>query len=795
MRPLRNFDLTTKLLVLVSALALTVWFVSDIYQTHTLREIFQSKLTEQLSQQSRVQRTLFDGHVKSYSQMAKLLSGTRALHHYIDGIDWQTEPAKVVPHDSTPQWLPDHSVLRKFILPRYVLLLDNHHRLREFYHWNNGKLPVALQKLPEYLLQLARNQSYLTQLSDEPFLITAEPITDINGVQQATLVLASPLDSEFLNESQTRTTLPGAVALLAEDGQTILVSSDPSLIPSGARLSQLGHIYRTIGEGFFDYGSTDLAIKFVSFIPIQEVNEMTSVVLEKEHSARLITTATYTLAFVLIMLYLARRLKGLSQRVVEFSRRMSIPQPSFDTKDELNILEQRFKLLANAIKSETEALEYQASHDPLTDLPNRKKLNERLQTELIRSQHNGESLVLFISDLNHFKEINDTLGHHIGDQVLQQAAVRLYNTVRRSDTVARLGGDEFSILLPMTQLNQAIPVADKIVNVFNDPFVVEGHNLNVGISIGIVESPLHGDDVNILLQRGDVAMYTAKRNNLGYSIYNPDKDEHHISRLALMSQLHEAIDSESLELAYQAKVDLATGNLIGVEALLRWDHPERGFIEPDEFIPLAEQTGLIKPLTYWVLKQALSQCSQWNSMGYPLSISINISAQCLYDDLLTRHLSHEIGALELNPRNVILELTESDIMNDPMRAKYVLSEIRKIGASISIDDFGTGYSSLAYLKQLPVSEIKIDRSFIVEMLEDNNDKTIVQTIINLGHNLELSVVAEGVETQDAYQILKQQGCDIAQGYYINRPLLAHDFEKTLLEQIPVETTCKPLPSR
>jgi diguanylate cyclase (GGDEF)-like protein len=780
---LRNFDLTTKLLVLVSVLALTVWFISDIHQTRNLSKIFQAKLTEQLSQQSRVQRTLFDRHVKSYSQMAKLLAGTQALHRYLDGVEWDGAPARVLYHDATPRWLPDHSVLRKFILPRYVLLLDRQDRLREFYHWNNGELPTQLRDLPSYLLQLARNQSYLTQLKGQPFLLTAEPILE-RGRPIATLVLASPLDSEFLNESQTQTTLPGAVALLAEDGQTIMVSSDPSLIPGGARLSELEHIYRTIGEGFFDYGSTDLVIKFVSFVSVEEVRDMTEAVLSREHTSRLITTAVYTLTFILIMLYMTRRLKRLSNRVVDFSRRMSIPQPDFEIKDELQILEQRFKLLANAIKSETEALEYQASHDPLTDLPNRKKLNERLQSELLRSQNSGEPLVLFVSDLNHFKEINDTLGHHIGDLVLQQAAERLYHTVRRTDTVARLGGDEFSILLPRTSIDQAMRVAGEIVDIFNVPFVVEGHNLNVGISIGIVESPQHGDDVNILMQRADVAMYTAKRNNLGYTIYNPDKDEHHVSRLALMSELHEAIENEVLELYYQAKMDIKSNRLLGVEALLRWQHPQRGFIEPDEFIPLAEQTGLIKPLTYWVLRQSLAQCAAWNRRGHDISISINISAQCLYDDMLTRTLRSQLKKHDLNARNIILELTESDIMSDPMRAKYVLSEIRAIGASISIDDFGTGYSSLAYLKQLPVSEIKIDRSFVIEMLEDDNDKAIVQTIINLGHNLDLKVVAEGVESDDAYALLNQQDCDIAQGYFINRPVSAAEFETGFLNKKP-----------
>ncbi|HJX57860.1 MAG TPA: diguanylate cyclase, partial [Thiobacillus sp.] len=274
---------------------------------------------------------------------------------------------------------------------------------------------------------------------------------------------------------------------------------------------------------------------------------------------------------MLIMFFLTRRLRSMTDRVVEFSRNMAIQQPQIATNNELDILEDRFKTLTGAIKRETEALEYQASHDPLTDLPNRKMLNERLQNALIRSSFTQSPLVLIISDLDHFKEINDTLGHHVGDLVLKQAAERLYNAVRKADTVARLGGDEFSILLPDTSIDQVRKIAQQIGRVFEEPFSVEGHGLTVGISIGMAESPTHGDDVNILMQRADIAMYSAKQGNTVFAVYDPSTDTHHVGRLELLSDLRSAIDNAELDLHYQCKLDIRSGKIIGTEALLRWN--------------------------------------------------------------------------------------------------------------------------------------------------------------------------------------------------------------------------------
>lgn len=789
----KGYGLTLKMLILTALLGMAVWLISDSYQTRTLKEIFNEKLADRFGIEAQEHRTRFDRQVKIYSQTAKLLAGTHQLHEHLGQAAWrEAASSPLVHHEDTPPWMPAHSILRQFVMPRYTILLDATGTPRELFNWDRTLPPDALLTPSPLLLALSDNQSYLTILAAEPYLVSAERVR-IRGRHVATLLVATPLDSEFLRESQSLATTAHTVALLAEDAETILVSSDPDKVPNGIHLAELQDVYQTVGKGFFDYGSSDLVIRFVSFIPLQEVQELTQAVLNRARQQRSMATAAYVVAFMLIMFFLTRRLRALTDRVVEFSKNMAIQQPQIASNNELDILEDRFKTLTSAIKRETEALEYQASHDPLTDLPNRKMLNERLQNVLIRSSFTKSPLVLIISDLDHFKEINDTLGHHVGDLVLQQAAERLYKAVRKADTVARLGGDEFSILLPDTNMEQARRIAQQIGRLFEEPFLVEGHTLTVGISIGMAESPTHGDDVNILMQRADIAMYSAKQGNTVFAVYDASTDTHHVGRLELLSDLRSAIDNGGLDLHYQCKRDIGSGKIIGAEALLRWDHPQRGMIQPDQIIPLAEQTGLIRPLTYLVVKKALQACAHWREQKLDLTVAINLSAQCLHDDMLLSTLRRTLNKHKLPPSCCILELTESAIMVDPIRAKAVLMELHSIGVRIAVDDFGTGYSSLAYLKQLPISEIKIDRSFVMEMLDDENDKIIVKAIVELAHNLGMSVVAEGVNSSEALALLASLGCNEAQGYFIKRPIPADELLAYLhAEPEPIDSDFKTL---
>lgn len=762
--------------MLTAIVSIFVWVLSDAVQTATLSEVFRAKLSERLSRQAENQRIMFDRYVKGHHTAVKMFVSTFDIRNYVSSDSWKKKNYLEV-YYRPPSWLPRLSVMRNFIQPRYLMLLDENNQVREIYQANENRVPRVLLEPDSMLLTLSHDQGFLTKINGEPYLIASENVRDTNGETKATLMLASPLDEQFLIASQgSALSDANIIALLAEQEPEILVSSNQSLIPEGYHLADLSEHYLTIGQGFFDYGATDISIELVSFVSTNEIKSLTREVIKEEREIRAMTALSFIVSFVLVIFLVTRRLQKFTNYVVNFSRHLKQDKFANDISgDEITILENNFNRLAMAVESETAALEHQALHDPLTDLPNRKLLNNRLQQEILRCSRSKKPLVLIMTDLNHFKEINDTLGHHVGDLVLQQAALRLFRTFRKTDSVARLGGDEFGILLPETSLSQAEKLCRKAIEAFEIPFVIEGNNLSLGISMGLVESPAHGDDVNILVQRADIAMYIAKRTNSGFSVYDPEKDTHSVGRLALMTEFREAIERQSLDILYQPKIDFRTNEIVGAEALLRWEHPTRGVIMPDEFIPLAEQTGLIKPLTSWVLDKAVQQCMDWKHIWPDFNMSINLSVQNLLDVALLEQVRQLISSDKMHASCLTMEITESDIMTDPMRAREILESLSMMGIRLSIDDFGTGYSSLSYIKQLPVEEIKIDKSFVMEMVSDENDAVIVKATIELAHNLGLDIVAEGVKDRETWDYLKSLNCDIGQGFFISKPLTAEEF--------------------
>lgn len=428
-----------------------------------------------------------------------------------------------------------------------------------------------------------------------------------------------------------------------------------------------------------------------------------------------------------------------------------------------------------ARKLQEEAMQHQALHDALTGLPNRTLFYDRLEVAMRGSDREHKPLSILLLDLDRFKEINDTLGHHMGDQVLQEVAKRLETVLRATDTVARLGGDEFIMLLPGANSDQAFSVISKISNAFTTDFIIDGNALNIEVSIGVTAYPEHGGDPHTLIRRADVAMYAAKNNGTGSAVYDVKTDSHSPSRLSLIGELRRGIERSELLLHYQPKVNLAAGCVYGVEALVRWEHPVRGMIPPVEFIPLAEGCGLINPLTEWVLDMALRNHYQWRLVGVELITSVNLSVRSLQVLDLPDRIAASLKAWKIEPQWLELEITESGIMNDPVRALKILTRLDEMGVRLAIDDFGTGYSSLAYLKRLPVDEVKIDRSFVTDMLRDGSNSVIVKSTIDLGHNLGMKVVAEGVEDIECLNMLTALGCDAAQGYYISRPIESDAF--------------------
>ncbi len=415
---------------------------------------------------------------------------------------------------------------------------------------------------------------------------------------------------------------------------------------------------------------------------------------------------------------------------------------------------------------------YLAYHDSLTELPNRALFQDRLQQAILRSDRDDRGVSVLLIDLDGFKEVNDAFGHHAGDLVLQEVAMRLRGALRTSDTVARLGGDEFAVLLPATDVNRAELAARKVLHDLEHPFVTEDRALAISASIGVAGVPWHAATGEELLQKADSAMYVAKNDKTGYAVYNPQRDQRIYQRLSLASSMRQAIDAKQFSVDYQPIIHLGTGMVLAVESLVRWNHPELGRLLPDDFIRVAEHTGLVNPLTSFVMERALAD---WPLSARPEScgIAVNVSPRSLRHAAFPGRVREMLDTHGTAAAALTLEITENLVMSDPNGSARCLDELHEMGVRLVIDDFGKGYSSLSYLRRLPVDEIKIDRSFLLG-LADGEDDTLVRCMIDLAHNLGMTAVAEGVETEAVYQQLAELDCDAAQGYFICRPLSAND---------------------
>ncbi|ABO49880.1 diguanylate cyclase/phosphodiesterase with PAS/PAC and GAF sensor(s) [Desulforamulus reducens MI-1] len=430
-----------------------------------------------------------------------------------------------------------------------------------------------------------------------------------------------------------------------------------------------------------------------------------------------------------------------------------------------------------------EILRYLAYHDSLTELPNRTLFNDRLSMALNQAHRNKNKLAVMFLDLDHFKKVNDTLGHDIGDQLLKGIAQRFSKLLRKGDTIARIGGDEFTILLHnITRAENASIVADKIIDTLANPWIIGNHEFHITTSIGIALYPDDGTDAESLLKNADAAMYQAKemgRNN--YQFYTPTMNAQTLRRFELENNLRRALDRKEFVIYYQPQVEIHTGKIVGVEALIRWQHPQRGMISPAEFIPMAEETGLIIPIGEWILRRACAQNKAWQDRGFsPMRVTVNLSARQFLQPHLPQYISNVLEDTGLGPQWLELEITESLAMKDVAFTEKTLIELRKMGITLAIDDFGTGYSSLNYLKRLPIDILKIDRSFIHDLNTESDDVAIISAIITLGHNLKMKVVAEGVETKEQLMFLRQQQCDLMQGYLFTKPLPVRELEQKYL---------------
>jgi diguanylate cyclase (GGDEF)-like protein/PAS domain S-box-containing protein len=575
--------------------------------------------------------------------------------------------------------------------------------------------------------------------------ITYSPLTDVDGTLVGTAAIhrdisASKRAAEALRASEERyrrmveTAFEGIWMI---DAQNITTFVNPRMAEMLGRT-----VEKMMGRSVFDFLDADARASFVTNHPgrLKGFSQQTEV-----RFTRTDGTDCWTLLSISPNIDEAGRYAGSLAMVTDITERRRVQK----------------------------ALEYQALHDALTGLPNRVRLAERLGEALVSARAAHEHVAVLILDLDHFKEVNETFGHQAGDRLLEQVGPRLRSEIRPEDMVARLGGDEFAVLLAKTDGTAATLAAARLLQALERPFEVQGQHLDVAVSIGIAMSPDDGDDANTLLRRADIALFVAKQPRGAFVRYAPEQERQGASRLTLMADLREALQcDDELFLQFQPLVRLRDRSLAGVEALVRWRHPERGLVPPMEFVPFAEKTRLIKPLTRWVLVSALRQAVVWQRAGHAIPVSVNISMRDLVDPEFPEMIATLLQAAQAPPSLLVLEITESLIMTEPERAINTLSRLSKLGVRLAVDDFGTGYSSLAYLHRLPVHEIKIDKSFVAAIAGEAKKANIVRASVELGHTLQLETVAEGVEDAATWDLLGALGCDLAQGYFISRPMRA-----------------------
>lgn len=609
--------------------------------------------------------------------------------------------------------------------------------------------------------------SAIVSLDGRPFQLVVVPVLAPRPI--AWVCMGFEIDSAVLNEVRRMTGLDVTLSDSQAGAAPFRISTLPDNRSGGSGYRSLRHAMQTA-----DNSRIEVLLQ-------RSIEEAAEPVRDLELQIFALSSLALVAALIAARLFAGGVSKPLQQLAESAQRieRGDYAEPiGVKQHDEIGRLANAFDRMRTGIAEREEQIRFQATHDALTGLPNRVLFLDRLSQAIAHRRRTREHVAIIIMDLDRFKEINDTLGHHFGDDLLKEIGARLLDTLRESDSVARLGGDEFGVTFFVESESGAIDVAQKIRNTLEAPFVLGGVSIEVNASMGIALCPQHGDDAETLMKRADVAMYDAKKSYSAFATYAPGRDDHSMRRLAILSDLRNAIANDNLALHYQPKVGVVHDGAVHAEALVRWRHPVHGNLAPDEFIPLAEQSGNIGMITKWVLKRAIADCGAWNAAGLPLTVAVNLSALDLFDAKLPGYIGELLANAGLSPSKLVLEITESAVMRDPAHAMRILEELKRLGVALAIDDYGTGYSSLAHLKRLPVDELKIDKSFVMNLRQASpQDVLIVRSTIELGHNLGLKVIAEGVESAEGWQILKDLGCDMAQGYYVSAPLPAAEFEQ------------------
>ncbi|HYD60974.1 MAG TPA: EAL domain-containing protein, partial [Noviherbaspirillum sp.] len=616
-----------------------------------------------------------------------------------------------------------------------------------------------------------------------PYQIVVVPVKA--PVTISWVAMAFAIDKKIAADMRELTSLQVSILTGGQQGNWMI---DASTLPGNDAGSLADQLRNMPSNGGFmpqlTIGDSDFSARVLQLA--QDAGQNVVVVLQRSVSEAeaqyrtlkiglLVLTLLGIVVAVVGTVFMAKRITGPLRQLGETAKRLGAGlyegQIEIRRDDEIGDLSKAFASMRDGISQREHEIRRLAYWDTLTDLPNRAQFANLLNQAIDDARDNGRSCHVLMMDLNRFKTVNDVMGHSFGDALLREVAGRLQSEIGgETYKIARLGGDEFALLLPAATLDEAKAVADRILKSLERPIALEEQNVDLGAGIGIAGYPAHGSDAESLLSHAEVAMYAAKTGGNEAVVYDPAIDKSSQQNLSLLSELRRAAEENQFRLYAQPKVDLATGKVVGLEALVRWVHPERGMVFPDHFIPFAEKTGFIRVITRWVLERAAELGAQLVSQGISLRISVNLSTRDLLDLELPAKFADVLKRHNLQPAAFCLEITESAIMDDPMRAQQTLEGLHAMGVDLSIDDFGTGYSSLAYLKRLPVQELKIDKSFVMKMERDADDAKIVRSTIDLGHNMGLKVVAEGLENLAVWELLAKMGCDQGQGYYISKPM-------------------------
>ena len=515
-----GLPLTLSMLLLTVTMGAAVWYVTDIYQSNMLEGELTEKLKQRFNQAALQQRVRFDQYVKAFNPGVRLYANNIKLEQYVQRANWSRGEPGLIKHRDVPEWGPGMSAMRQFVMPRYMLLIDRWGEVREIYHSRHPLPPKELIDISPLVLELSIGQSYLTVFGKNLYLVASEHITDDNGNVEATLLIASPVDKHFMRASQGVFLDDSIIGLVRDSDNSIFVSSSPESVANGTDIATLSEDYLITDAAYFDSGSADIIIRFFSLTSTKALQAQISMLVAVDRKVSTISAVIFITSFSLLMLWVAARIRKLSRKVIQFSNEIDIPVPAVSHRDELKELGNRFKLLADAVHTEKSALEHQASHDPLTDIPNRSFFEQELDRAMHNSSRDTDRFALLICDLNKFKQVNDTFGHQIGDEVIKIAGRRLISCLREYDVVARMGGDEFALILKDVGPEEVESVAKKIITHFSTPADVEGHRLDVGISIGASIYPRDGEDADSLMRHADIAMYRAKQGSDHFAFFS-----------------------------------------------------------------------------------------------------------------------------------------------------------------------------------------------------------------------------------------------------------------------------------